>query len=662
MAWNGYRGSESDVGDGWDALENCSLYTKNICRRRLGFGGKVPLSGSSIRAATEFLNYVIAYTSADPTTGNVKAIDQSNDAVSTIATTLSVANWPSMAGIAGRLMIANGVDVKVLYDNIPLTLSTAGLPAPSSAPTSTSTGTGTVTAGLHLIRFRQTDTPDTGILRLSNPSPLEEVTVVAGKTISVAYSGVGSFVIEMTPVGAETFYRVGTATSSPYVINISDELLILNDTAAKYGEFQHEQPPATADIICEHRQRAWMWDKGTKTLYWSRALFPESFAVLDYARSLSLDNNDSPSALISFYSDLYCVGQRSMRRMVYSGDPASAMVIDVPGSFGCFNDRCIAKIDGGIVIGWGQNGAWMIDAMLPKRISDPIESELDTLWSETTVNERFVFFEPIRSEVYFCFPLSGETTCKAAFVYSLKTSEWTLCKWRQGMTAACLNTSYGGRRTAMLFDENGYAWRIGAASNDGGAAGVVTVTSGSTDTIINCSNTATPGQTIYNPTSGEIRVISSSSASAITVSSAFSSAPTTGVVLYVGSIRQRLLTDWNPGDGMNAKKRPTKYLIAVRPSDDMGSIQVNYYTDFSSTKEASEAFAADDFPSGVSIANNQITVDLDTGGTDGLVPVPTPSDWKRVIRAEIIAETPLDGVQFMEAAFRQDQTRESEET
>jgi len=112
---------------------------------------------------------------------------------------------------------------------------------------------------------------------------------------------------------------------------------------------------------------------------------------------------------------------------------------------------------------------------------------------------------------------------------------------------------------------------------------------------------------------------------------------------------------------MNAKKRPTKLLMAIRPDTSMGDAQVNFYTDFATTKEAVSSFAADTFGSGVSIASNQISIDLDTGGTDGFIPIPCPGDWKRVIQAEIIAETPLDGVRFMDIEFRDDSTEPSEE-
>lgn len=660
MPWNGYRDHESDVGDGWDALENCSLYTEGVCKRRLGFGGKAILSAVA-RSATELGNYALVATA----TGTVLSVTQSTSAVASLASSLSTTNWPTWAVMNNRAYYTNGVDsVRVSDDGT--NFRTAGITAPASAATATPSGSGgVVSAGVHLVRYRYYDSTRN---RLSNPSDAASVTIVAGEKISVGYAASGDatvdkVIIEITAAGAETYYRAATITNSgsSYLLDIADATLIVQVSASRDGEFGHEPPTTGYDIIAEHRQRLWMWKISTGDLQWSRALFPESWNAIDYGRKITLDAGDVPSAVASFYTDLYLIGQRSMRRMVYTSDPAAAMVVDVPGNFGAFNQRCVVKIDGGLLIGWGKNGVWMIDAMQPKKISRSVDDTLVSLVSATNTTSRFVCYEPTRREVACFFPLNGETYCKAALIWSMDTNEWALWKFRQPISAAVLNTSYTDRARLMVCDSYGNAWRMGVSTNDGGGNGSVTVTSGSTTTSVNCTNTAVIGQILYNPITGDERYIDSVSGSNVTVTPALSVAPTAGQVLYIGSIRQRLLTDWIPGDGMNNKKRPTKFMVAVRPSTSMGSAEVNFYTDFSGTKETVSAFAADTYPEGVSIADNQITVDLDSGAQDGFIPIPCPGDWKRTIRAEIIAEEPLDGIQFLEANFRNDSTAESEE-
>lgn len=658
MAWNGYRDDETDIGDGWEAIENCSLYIQGECRRRLGFGAKIDLAAIGWSAA-EMGNYAVIATSG----GAIKSAHQTTGVVTSLATGLATTQRATFASMSGRLYYANGTETKAI-DSGTSSARAIGIIAPSVAPTATGTGSGSVDTGLHLIRYRYYDSARN---RYSNPSDVVSVTTTAGQTIDVTYTAsadpnVTSIIVEMTAVGAETYYRAKTIANSGSTtnVNISDANLIVQIAASRDGDFGHDQPP-TYDILCEHRQRLWMWDISTGTLAWSRALFPESWDQTNYARSITLDAGDTPTALASFYTDLYLFGTRSMRRLIYSSDPAAAMVSDIPGNFGCFNPRCVIKIDGGVLVGWGRNGMWMIDAMQPKKISRRVDDTLESLMDSSATAAQFIVYEPERREVLFFFPLSGETYCKRALCWSLDTQEWTLYAYRQPISFGVLNTAYTDRQRLMIGDSNNYLWRVGVSANDGGGDGVVTVTSGSTTTVINGTNTAIVGQTLYVPSTGEERLITVASGSQITVSPALSAAPTAGMEVYVGSIRQRLMTDWNPGEGMNMQKRPSKFLIAIRPDDDMGTGTVAYYQDFSGTAVPATSFAADTFPEGVSVANNEITLDFDDGATDGFLPVPTTGDWRRVIRAEIIAETPLDGVRFLDASFRDDNTKSAEE-
>lgn len=658
MAWNGYRDDETDIGDGWEAIENCSLYIQGECRRRLGFGAKIDLAAIGWSAA-EMGNYAVIATSG----GAIKSAHQTTGTVTSLATGLAVSQRATFASMSSRLYYTNGTETGVI-DSGTSASRDIGIEAPTVDPTATGTGSGSVDTGLHLIRYRYYDSARN---RYSNPSDVVSVTTTAGQTIDVTYTAsvdpnVTSIIIEMTAVGAETYYRAKTIANSGSStnVNISDANLIVQIAASRDGDFGHDQPP-TYDILCEHRQRLWMWDISTGTLAWSRALFPESWDQTNYARSITLDAGDTPTALASFYTDLYLFGTRSMRRLIYSSDPAAAMVSDIPGNFGCFNPRCVIKIDGGVLVGWGRNGMWMIDAMQPKKISRRVDDTLESLMDSSATAAQFIVYEPERREVLFFFPLSGETYCKRALCWSLDTQEWTLYAYRQPISFGVLNTAYTDRQRLMIGDSNNYLWRVGVSANDGGGDGVVTVTSGSTTTVINGTNTATVGQTLYVPSTGEERLITVASGSQITVSPALSAAPTAGMEVYVGSIRQRLMTDWNPGEGMNMQKRPSKFLIAIRPDDDMGTGTVAYYQDFSGTAVPATSFAADTFPEGVSVANNEITLDFDDGATDGFLPVPTPGDWRRVIRAEIVAETPLDGVRFLDASFRDDNTKSAEE-
>lgn len=652
MPWNGYQDDASDVGDGWDQMENCSFFIKEQCRRRLGFGARIDLTAAVVRSAGELGSRCLVATAA----GAILSILESTGAVSSLATGLDTTNWGSFAPGNNRLYYTNGVDALRVSDN-GTAIRTAGITTPATAATASATGSGgVVAAGVHLIRYRYYDS---ALNRLSDPSASVSVTIAAGEKISAGHTtnadtSVDKIIIEMTAVGASAYYRVATVTkaTASTTIDVSDANLILGVAASRDGEFQH-QPPPVVSVVLEHRQR--LWGLTTTMLYWSRALFPESWDSINYSRAITMDAGDVPTALASFYSDLYVFGSRSMRRLVYTSDPAAAMILDVPGNFGAFNQRCVLKIDGGLLIGWGRNGAWMIDSMQPKKISKQMDETIASLSSATNLTQRFICYEPIRREVHFVFPLDGETTCKAAAIWSLDTGEWTLTKWRQGITAACQNTQYLDRQRLAIFDANGFGWRVGVLKNDGVDNGHVVCGAGSSTTIINGTNTAVVGCMLYRPATGEERVITACTAGQMTVA-AMATAPGTGEIVYVGSIRRRLLTDWNIGKGADDKKRPTKLQIAMRPDGTMGSGTVAYYHDFSATAVTVTSNAADAFPSGVSIATggNTIAVDFDAGGQDGYIPVPMPSDWKRAIRVEIILEDPQDDVVLLDAAMRQD--------
>lgn len=653
MAWEGIDDGATDVGPGWDMLENATLYVKGECRRRPGFGGRVNLSSAVVRTATELGNYAILATAA----GSVLSVTQSTGSVASLATGLNTTNWPTFASVNGRMYYANGVDtVRVTDDGT--NFRAAGITAPSTAAVATITGSGgVVDIGTHLVRYRYYDSTRN---RLSDPSEADSIATIAGNKILITFVASGDatvdkIIVEMTPVDAETYYRVATVANSgtTYTIDIADSNLILNVAATRDGEFHH-QPPPVCDILCEHRQRVWTWKISTSLLCWSRAGFPESFDSVNTSRTVTLQSGDAPKAMMSYFSDLYLFGSRSIRRLVYTSDPSAAMIVDVPGNYGVFNARCVLKIDGGMMVGWGKSGAWIIDAMQPKKISKPIGDQLEDIASVTALDQRFIAYEPVLREIYFFFPLSGSTTCKAAYVYSLDTEAWTLAKYRQGFTAATLNSQYIDRQRAMWCDENGYAWRVGVSINDGVDDGRIIVTSGTTSTVINGINLAQAGQILYDPIQNEERLITVATGSTVTVSPAFTAAPSVGTTIYAGSIRYRLVSNWITNNGIDTKNRPTKLMLAIRPYGSLGSVQILYYQDFGNVAVPATSFSSDTFPQGVSIVGGILTVNLDTGATDGYVPVPMPSDWVRAIKFEIISETPLNGIRYVDVSLRQD--------
>lgn len=665
MEWHGYDDAATDVGDGFAELENISLYTKGEARRRLG-GGLLSSLNSGVVSGIESGAY-----SVFEIAGIIARYNQTTQTYGTFSPSVSGSSW-SLANVSNRVVAVNGgANSQILYP-VAGTSRTGGLSAPTSVTLSLTGSGGTTDVGAHLVRARFYD-PTTGCL--SDPCEAKSITVTAGKkiSVSVAFPTSGGFlgitgcnwnpaktVIEMTAVGSETFYvaleDTFSATSpSSHTVDISDLRLIQQTSSASRGEWGHQRMPACT-VVCGHRGRTFATD-GT-TMYWSRALYPESFDSTRQARKVDM-GADSIVAMISFYNDLYLIGATTIKRFVYTSDPAAGMIIDVPGGFGAFNGRCAQIINGYGMVGWGKNGAWVIDAMMPKRISDAVQSKLEDTEVFGYTSARFLCHEPIRDEILFFYVKDG-ATCKAALCYGMRTGEWTYYTYRSSITSALMMSNYIYGSRLVLCSSSGNM-TVGDANGDFGTSQSVTVVAGSTDTIINCTNTANAGQVLYDPVSGEERAISVASGSQITLSSNLSRTPSVGETLYVGSIRWRLVSDWMPLSGVNGKKRPTKMLIGVRPEGTMGTAKAYYYNDFSASAVAVDDYSADTYGNGVSVANNAILIDMDTAAADGYIGLPTTADWKRAVKIELVSESPGDGVRFIELAPRDDSTLNGEE-
>lgn len=432
--------------------------------------------------------------------------------------------------------------------------------------------------------------------------------------------------------------RVAVAGTSGYFYvssaNTTTITLASNFTGSNSGSATITVDSPASDLLC-----------------WSQSGYPESFDSTSLARRVTLAAGDTPAAMCSYAGDLYLIGQRSMRRLNYTSDPSKGMVIPLPTNLGAFNQRCVLQEAGGLCVGWGINGVWVIDSIQPSKISEPIDTTIANL-ADTNTDLRFVVYEPTQRTICCFFPLSGETSCRAAAVYSMISKTWELWYFRQGMQAGCLNSSYSDKRIRlMLADINGYSWRMGVSTNDGGGSGVYTISSTSTTTVAQTTNSAVVGQEVYRPATAEVSLITAQTASSITVSPAFATAPTVGEALWVGSIKQRVLTNWYVNPFLLKKKRPAYLLLSFRPNAHMGTAKVYIYTDYSATPVSLSSLATDVFPTGCTIGSNYVNVDFDAGGQDGFIAVPLIEEWHRAIRAEIIAQTPYDGLRFLDVTF-----------
>ena len=648
--WDGITDVEVDIGDTTSFIQNGSLKIKGQFNRRLGFGAKVTLMSAPGPNAMEELAGAMITASSD-TSGTVRTTDQNTGVVTVLGTSIA----PAVAGANlvpafGKMYVANqGIAPSVTTASA---MRATGLTAPATVPTLTiaaGTAPAVMSVGTHLARYRYYNST---LGLLSNPSPSVSFVIAANQAItvfSVVAPPAGSVTrYEVTLAGATTFYTSTSLTD----INRTDDFVSLLVPASRDGEYGHSPIPSYG-LLLEHRQRMFAWDSATSLLAWSQPGFSESFDTTALARVITLSGSDTPTAMFSFYSDLYLCGQFGMRRMVYTSDPAGAMVVPTLGNLGAYSQRCVVSGAAGEVYGWGRNGMWRINSMQPEKISWQVDDTLALYVDPAKITERFVVYDPIDQQVLFFFCLVGSTYANAAFAYHIPDGQWIYYKYRNSFRAGCRNGQLNPRQVLALADANGYIWRVGSAQADGAAANIVTVGGGTTTTTIFGANTSTPGQYAYQDSSGESRLITVSGGTSFQVSPGFTTAPALGTLIQVGSIEQRWKTMWYIASQFQNKERPQYLLLNIIPNTVMGTGKVYLTRDFSDTYISMTAGSSDTWPNGVTIVNGEtfIRVDFDAGATDGYLAIPLQTEWARAIRVEVVVDNAGNGVQWFDYQF-----------
>ena len=399
------------------------------------------------------------------------------------------------------------------------------------------------------------------------------------------------------------------------------------------------------------------------TLYWSRAGYPESWKPAEWGRRVLQNQADTPSGMASFFGDLYLFGQRCMRVLTYTTDPATGKLDHIPTEMGLWNQRCLVEADGKL-FGWGRSGVWVIQGIQPKHISRGIDPTLEDDYDASEYEQFHGVYDPRERVITWFYCNATDTYPKSAFSLDIDSGKWQLRSFRQGIRAATILAQGTNAVQALLSDENGYSWYLTADRFDGVPSsmtdGVLTCGSGSTTTVIQISSPSLPtgstdlaGVILYHPTTGEEKLISSNTASAITLSSALANAPSASTELYVGSFSSLWRSKWQQLEAGKDKIRPDYLHLSKVPGTSTGKVNVKTYADFSGTAQTYTTVAADTNPDGVTITDgaNKAIVDLDGGSGDGVTSVPIPAGWKRSLSVSIDTERPDGTFRILELSL-----------
>jgi hypothetical protein len=405
-----------------------------------------------------------------------------------------------------------------------------------------------------------------------------------------------------------------------------------------------------------------IYSKNPNRVYWSAQYLPESWKPLERAREVLSGYGDMLVGGCDFQGDAWFFGQRSMARLVFPDQPTTGETNPVPGYHGLWNARTLMPLDG-ILFGWGPNGAWVITGGAPRWLSRGIETTLRGLIDSTQSDLFFAAYDPVQKEIRWFFVAMGDTTCRYSITYEVGGQRWRLDQYRQGIDAGCAVADADGRLHLVVSDAtNGMTW-YHEGDTDGVpdvSTGSYTIALGSTTSALKVNQSLPTGTgtdlsklIAYRATTGETSVITSNTIDTINLATAWTTSPSVGEAVYVGSIPCSYLTGWWVAQDLVQKSRPDLQLL-LNPST-TGTVRVKVYRDFETSPEPPTTSADDTWPDGVTITPGLDYVDITLQGgastTDGFVPIPLPADWGRAWRAQVECLNPAGMLRILDFRF-----------
>lgn len=442
----------------------------------------------------------------------------------------------------------------------------------------------------------------------------------------------------LTVSGSVSSYVIASHTSA--TITLASNYAGATNTAASISVF-HPQPDM---------------------LYWSRAGFPESWKLSTWARRVLQGGADEPSAMFSAYDTLWLCGQHSIRTFDYTADPAAARLSAIPTEMGVYNQQCIVQADGR-TFGFGQAGAFELQGKVPTRISDDIERQLSEIIDTAQFADFHGCYDPYERSVTWYFTRTGDTVPKDGICYFVESGQWQFVSYRQPIKCS---TTYGSATypyRPYLADTNGWVWRTGEdrpadCLPSTMSSGVLTTLSASSGTTINIVESLPTGSgdckgaMLYWPAAGEARAVASNTANAITLASAFTTDPGTGVTLYLGSIDVHLSSDWWMMRSPQHKKRPPYLAIEHLSEDTAPEAYVSVYQNLSGTATQWTTDSGDSRLLGTAATSATVrTINLGATDSSGILYSELPDKFCNYWRWTLTQDKPAGDFQLMDAQF-----------
>lgn len=401
--------------------------------------------------------------------------------------------------------------------------------------------------------------------------------------------------------------------------------------------------------------------------YWTGALYPEGWKLLERARDFLQNRSDQLTAAISYGMDIYIMGSHSSERLAYNADPAvgDGQIIPIPGDRGAFNQRCLIQADGNWY-SFDRQGIYRVSSGAPEHLSMQVDQTLTELVDYSYSDSFHGCYDPVDRLLVWFFVRSGETVPKYAVVMEKDSGRWYFHKYLFGITGSGIVATSDGQVRMMVGDENGYTWFTGIDGSFDGvpptSSAVLNITGSPSATSITVTQTMPTGTTtlagvvVYDPNSGSTAVVSSNTASILTLAgSGLVPTPTTGAELWLGVIPVDIRTKWIVSKDQDDKKRPVYFTVKLYPGSTTGRMRVYYYLDFSLSPFAWTSSSADTFPDGVTVTSGSTYADIALSGgaaaSDGEVSIPVPGNFWRALQVRITSDRPDGSFRLLEYGF-----------
>lgn len=477
---------------------------------------------------------------------------------------------------------------------------------------------------------------------------------VRGRTVGVTLSSTSVTGTNFSTLWSSRMFRV-VGDSASYLISSTTSTTM---TLAK-AYAGSTSTAASAEIF----------SRTPNTIYWSAAPngaeLPESWKITQMARTCLNGTGDEIVGLKGWQGDLIISGRFSMERLVFIDNPATGELVRIAGKFGVWNQRCFVVVDG-TLFGWGPNGAWQMRAAGPSWISHPIDDAItDSTRGYIDVSQSSQFhgvYDPIQKVIRWFFVKTGDVGPRQSICIDLSERRWFRSSFRQNIAASVNAIDSSGNWRGLLSDSvNGQTWKHEGATDGvpSSSTGAYTVTVSSTTTVVNVvdslptSNSGLTGAILYQPSSGEERVIASNTSSTITLSSALTTAPSSGSAVYVGAIPWYIETEWEDFGHPEAKRQAHLYLSFIPTTS--GTLRVRVYGDFNATPLTWTRVDTGPTPRGVSSWTNgqtYVEVSMSTSDTGGFVKIPMFMEFKRYLKASVECISPAGTLRLLDASFQ----------